>query len=64
MQTSSKERADRVARQLRAGAVHVNGAGYNYGSPFGGYKQSGNGREGGDMGIEDYLETKTLHFSS
>ena len=38
MQTGSKERADRVARQLRAGAVHVNGAGYNYGSPFGGYK--------------------------
>jgi acyl-CoA reductase-like NAD-dependent aldehyde dehydrogenase len=64
MQTGSKERADRVARQLRAGAVHINGAGYNYGSPFGGYKQSGNGREGGDMGIEDYLETKTLHFSS
>ncbi len=63
MQTGSKERADRVARQLRAGAVHINGAGYNYGSPFGGYKQSGNGREGGDMGIEDYLETKTLHFS-
>ncbi|MDC3263082.1 aldehyde dehydrogenase family protein [Pelagibacterales bacterium] len=63
VQTGSKERADRVARQLRAGAVHVNGAGYNYGSPFGGYKQSGNGREGGDMGIEDYLETKTLHFS-
>lgn len=64
MQTGSKERADRVARQLRAGAVHVNGAGYNYGSPFGGYKQSGNGREGGEMGIEDYLETKTLHFPS
>ena len=64
MQTGSKERADRVAKQLRAGAVHINGAGYNYGSPFGGYKQSGNGREGGDMGIEDYLETKTLHFSS
>lgn len=64
MQTGNKERADRVARQLRVGAVHINGAGYNYGSPFGGYKQSGNGREGGDMGIEDYLETKTLHFSS
>ena len=64
MQTGSKERADRVARQLRAGAVHVNGAGYNYGSPFGGYKQSGNGREGGDMGIEAYLETKTLPFPS
>ena len=62
IQTGNKERADRVARQLRAGAVHINGAGYNYGSPFGGYKQSGNGREGGVMGIEDYLETKTLHF--
>jgi aldehyde dehydrogenase (NAD+) len=61
LQTGSKERADRVSRRLRAGAVHVNGGGFNYGSPFGGYKQSGNGREGGDMGIEDYLETKTLH---
>ena len=64
MQTGSTERANRVAKQLRVGAVHINGAGYNYGSPFGGYKQSGNGREGGKMGIEDYLETKTLHFSS
>src|SRR6056297_3670629 len=61
VQTGSLNRAERVAARLRAGAVHVNGAGLNYGSPFGGYKQSGNGREGGIMGLEDYLETKTLH---
>ena len=61
LQTGDKERAQRVSRALRAGAVHINGGGFNYGSPFGGFKQSGNGREGGEMGIEDYLETKTVH---
>ena len=61
LQTGDKERAQRVSRALRAGAIHINGGGFNYGSPFGGYKQSGNGREGGEMGIEDYLETKTVH---
>jgi aldehyde dehydrogenase (NAD+) len=61
LQTGDPERALRVAGQLRAGAIHINGGGFNYGSPFGGYKQSGNGREGGLMGLEDYLETKTLH---
>lgn len=63
VQTGNPARAERVAARLRAGAVHINGAGLNYGSPFGGYKQSGNGREGGLMGLEDYLETKTLHGS-
>ena len=63
LQTGDKKRAERVSRQLRAGGVHVNGGGYNYGSPFGGYKESGNGREGGDMGLEDYLETKALHIA-
>jgi len=63
LQTGDPERAKRVAAKLRAGAVHINGGEFNYGSPFGGYKQSGNGREGGSMGIEDYLETKTLHYS-
>lgn len=62
LQTGDAERAERVAAQLRAGAVHINGGGFNYGSPFGGYKQSGNGREGGLMGLEDYQEVKTLHF--
>ena len=61
LQTGDKDRAQRVSKGLRAGAVHINGGGFNYGSPFGGYKQSGNGREGGEMGIEDYLETKTVH---
>ena len=62
LQTGCPERAERVASQLRAGAVHINGGAFNYGTPFGGYKQSGNGREGGAMGLEDYLETKTLHY--
>jgi len=61
LQTGDQARAERVAARLRAGAVHINGGGFNYGSPFGGYKQSGNGREGGVMGLDDYLETKTLH---
>ena len=61
LQTGNPKRARRVAGQLRAGAIHINGGGFNYGSPFGGYKQSGNGREGGLMGLEDFLETKTLH---
>ena len=62
LQTGDPERAERVAAQLKAGAVHINGGGFGYGSPFGGYKQSGNGREGGIMGLEDYQEVKTLHF--
>ncbi len=62
LQTGDADRAERVASRLRAGAVHINGGGFNYGSPFGGYKQSGNGREGGELGLEDYLEAKTLHF--
>ena len=61
VQTSDIKKAERVSSQLRVGAVHINGGGYNYGTPFGGYKQSGNGREGGLMGLEDYLETKSLH---
>ena len=61
VQTGDSDRAERLAARLRAGAVHINGAAVNYGTPFGGYKQSGNGREGGMMGLEDYLETKTLH---
>ncbi len=64
LQTGDKDRAQRVSKGLRAGAVHINGGGFNYGSPFGGYKQSGNGREGGEMGIEDYLETKTVHVGT
>ena len=62
IQTSDPDRAERVAARLRAGMIHINGAPHRYGSPFGGYKQSGNGREGGIFGLEDFLEIKTLHL--
>ncbi len=58
IQSGSQERAQRVSRQLRAGMVLINGAQRPGGSPFGGYKQSGNGREGGTWGLEDFLEVK------
>jgi aldehyde dehydrogenase (NAD+) len=61
IQTSNPERAERVAAKLKAGMIHINGAPHRYGSPFGGFKQSGNGREGGMFGLEDFLEAKTLH---
>lgn len=61
VQTGNTDRAARLSRALRAGAVHINGGAYEYGSPFGGYKASGNGREGGEMGLEDLLETKMVH---
>ncbi len=60
IQTGNPERARRVAAQLRAGMIQVNGAGRPSGSPFGGYKQSGVGREGGVWGIEEFLEMKTI----
>jgi aldehyde dehydrogenase (NAD+) len=54
----SEERARKVARRLRAGNVHINGAFGGMGTPFGGYKQSGLGREGGKFGLEEFLEVK------
>ncbi|KQU64957.1 aldehyde dehydrogenase [Aminobacter sp. DSM 101952] len=60
VQTGDKARAQRVARKLRAGMVQINGTSRPYGSPFGGYKQSGLGREGGKWGIEDFLEVKAI----
>jgi aldehyde dehydrogenase (NAD+) len=51
---------DRVTSQLRAGMVRVNGASHLFSSPFGGYKQSGNGREWGAFGFDDYLEIKAI----
>jgi aldehyde dehydrogenase (NAD+) len=45
---------------LRAGNVHINGASLPDGSPFGGYKQSGNGREGGVWGLMEFLEVKAI----
>ena len=53
-------RARAVARQLRTGMVHVNGAGLDFNAPFGGYKQSGNGREYGAFGLHEFLETKAI----
>jgi aldehyde dehydrogenase (NAD+) len=53
-------RARAVAARLRTGNVHVNGAAPDFEAPFGGYKQSGNGREWGVFGLEEYLETKAV----
>jgi aldehyde dehydrogenase (NAD+) len=58
--TSDEERAKRVAGQLRAGMVSLNSASQNYTAPFGGYKQSGNGREWGEYGFDDFLEIKGI----
>ncbi|MAH85332.1 MAG: aldehyde dehydrogenase family protein [Rhodospirillaceae bacterium TMED8] len=60
VQTGDNNRLQRVARQLRAGMVQANGAARASGSPFGGYKQSGNGREGGIHGFMEYLEVKAI----
>lgn len=57
---ADREEALTVARRLRSGMVHLNGAGVDVTMPFGGYKQSGNGREWGVAGIEDFLETKAV----
>jgi aldehyde dehydrogenase (NAD+) len=54
------EHAAEVGRRIRAGNVYLNGCHGDMGAPFGGYKQSGNGREGGRWGLEEYLETKAL----
>ncbi len=54
------ERARRVARRLRTGQVEINGGKFNPMAPFGGYKQSGNGRELGKYGMEEYLEVKAM----
>jgi aldehyde dehydrogenase (NAD+) len=53
-------RAERVARRLRTGQVEVNGGSFNPNAPFGGYKQSGIGREYGRFGLEEFLEVKSL----
>jgi len=60
LQTEDKEKARRVASQVRSGCVYINGKALAEGTPFGGYRQSGNGREGGTWGLEEYLEVKTI----
>ena len=59
-----EESAVRVAAGMRVGMVGVNGGRLNIRAPFGGYKQSGNGREFGALGIEEFLEVKSVNFSS
>ena len=58
VQTPDRERARRIARRLRSGTVHINYPAWDTAAPFGGYKQSGNGREYADFGIHDFLEIK------
>lgn len=56
----SEERVQSVARRLRAGMIHINGATMDRTAPFGGYKHSGNGRERGPQGFDEFLETKAM----
>ena len=58
--SGSQERAQDVAKRIRSGNVHVNGSGPDFSAPFGGFKQSGNGREWGDFGFEEFLEIKAI----
>ena len=60
VQTTDDEKRLRMARKLRSGMVETNGKGFGRGSPFGGMKQSGNGREGGVFGIEEFQEVKAI----
>jgi aldehyde dehydrogenase (NAD+) len=60
VQSGSIEHARGVAAQLRTGMVHLNGAGVDLAAPFGGYKQSGTGREWGEFGFEEFLEVKAV----
>jgi aldehyde dehydrogenase (NAD+) len=58
--SSDPARAEKVARQMRTGQVDINGGAFNPGAPFGGYKQSGIGRERGKYGLEEFIETKSM----
>jgi len=60
--SADEERAKRVARRIRTGQVDINGGSFNPMAPFGGYKQSGHGRELGSFGFEEYLEIKSLQM--
>jgi aldehyde dehydrogenase (NAD+) len=60
VQSADLESARRVARQIRAGQVHINYPAWSGYAPFGGYRQSGNGREYGVFGLEEYCEVKAI----
>ncbi len=64
VQTQDMEKALRAARELRSGMVEINGKSHGPGMPFGGQRQSGNGREGGEWGLEDFLEVKLVTGAS
>ncbi|KHO21855.1 aldehyde dehydrogenase family protein [Mycolicibacterium setense] len=58
--SGSQDRAEKIARRIRAGQVQINAGAFNVNAPFGGYKQSGNGREAGVYGLEEFLEIKSI----
>jgi aldehyde dehydrogenase (NAD+) len=58
--SSDHERAKGIARRMRTGMVHLNGTGLDFNAPFGGYKQSGNGREYAEWGLHEFLEVKSV----
>jgi acyl-CoA reductase-like NAD-dependent aldehyde dehydrogenase len=60
--SDDKERATKVARRIRTGQIEVNGGAFNPNAPFGGYKQSGYGREYGEYGFEEFLEIKSMQL--
>ena len=60
IQTKNSEKAKRVAKQLRSGMIQINGSSLGRDAPFGGYKHSGIGREGGVLGLEEFLEVKVI----
>ena len=60
--SGNEARAQKVARRIRAGQVDVNGGAFNMNAPFGGFKQSGHGREAGVYGLEEFLEYKSLQL--
>jgi aldehyde dehydrogenase (NAD+) len=62
VQSADVERATAFARRIRTGQVAINAGGFNIQAPFGGYKQSGNGRELGRFGLEEFLEIKSLQL--
>jgi acyl-CoA reductase-like NAD-dependent aldehyde dehydrogenase len=62
VQSADTERAKDFARKMRTGQVDINGGGFNLSAPFGGYKQSGNGRELGAFGLEEFLEVKSMQL--
>ena len=58
--SGDQDEAVAVAKRIRTGMMHVNGAGPDFNAPFGGYKQSGNGREWGELGFEEFIESKAI----